>query len=406
MKAETYAVAAPSARPRKGLTSSAGLRALVRSKGATRVLVTALAAGCAGLAAGYFAGYGLVDAARGELGLAATRTQDERARASKDLETLRALLAEQRARLEEQAQDRTFMQHRLLDEIVALRTRQQARETEWRDTLAALRDRDAQTRADLAALRADLAGIATRGPGAGPFAGFAKQYQDGLFLVVLRTSEGQLVPLGTAFAIRADGILGTNAHVGRSLEDLLRRLQRLGSPAVALAIMNRHPERALRIVRWRVHPGHDPQKTHSVDACLLEVATGGAPLPVVLPLATQLELTELAAGQPIGLLGFPGEVTDPANPIATFERGDVGRITTLDGTRGPRAKELLVQHSAPAARGSSGSPIISEAGRVVAIHTSGLEIQFLAEQREISLRPSGIHWGLRADVLLEMLATE
>jgi len=290
------------------------------------------------------------------------------------------------------------MKKQLLDELSGMDAKNQQKQLELRSRLLELRRKHESQLEQIKALKQALGQVARRVED--PFARITQRYSEAIFIIGIRGVQGQLLALGTGFAVRADGVLATNGHVVRSLLGLVKKYRKQGSMVHPVAVMNRRPDRIYRIIDTLTHPGYQPGVTRSKDVTLLLLDMRSARLPAVLPVATTSQLRKLRLGQSIALIGFPGEVNDPYSPIATFKRGDIGRLTTLAQSHGAFEEMILVQHSAPTTPGNSGSPIIDREGRVVAIHNSGLSIRL---SRVRFVPSTGLHWGIRADVILELL---
>ena len=123
-----------------------------------------------------------------------------------------------------------------------------------------------------------------------------------------------------------------------------------------------------RAVQGRV-TGADPDH----DLVVLDVDTGDAP---ALPWS-DVELTE---GTPVFAAGR----------TTTGHRVTFGLVSGVDHAfRGPRGRRVkgAVEHTAPLARGSSGGPLLDQAGAVVGINTHRLgEGFYLAQPADASLR--------------------
>lgn len=296
---------------------------------------------------------------------------------------------------------REALQRDVLEQMERIQREGRRTESELREALLSLRSRYARAEVELAAARRELERRAGR---RARFSEAVQRSREALYLVVVQRRDGGLVQLGTAFAVRRDGVLVTGAHVAIAQRELVRRLALVGEKAEPLVVMNHAPDRVFSVLSARTHPDYQQGRARSADVALLQIETGGAALPAVMTLAPRAELLGLQVGGQVGLIGFPGEVTDAARPIATFKRGDISRITTFDGDRGPRAKEQLIQHTAVATGGNSGSPLIDSQGRVVAVHSAGLSIVVQGEGGSVRLRPStGIHFSVRADLIFDLL---
>ena len=103
------------------------------------------------------------------------------------------------------------------------------------------------------------------------------------------------------------------------------------------------------------------------DLAVVSVDTGGAPV-----LAWAPEDSAAAPGSPVFAVSNPGG----RGLQVTF-----GFVSSVVGSfRGPRGRKIQgsVEHTAPLARGSSGSPIVDEDGRLLGINTNRLGEGFYA----------------------------
>jgi S1-C subfamily serine protease len=110
----------------------------------------------------------------------------------------------------------------------------------------------------------------------------------------------------------------------------------------------------------------------------------------VLPLA---ERDALYAGAPVFAFGFP----------AADVLGSEGKVTdgVISALRGPEGEEHLVQTSAPIQPGSSGGPLLDDAGRVVGLVVATLRSD--AFYSAVGELPQNVNWAVRADVLRRVL---
>ena len=103
-----------------------------------------------------------------------------------------------------------------------------------------------------------------------------------------------------------------------------------------------------------------------------------------LDVASRSQAMALKVGDPIGTMGFPGELQDFGGrirvnnlfPIATFENGTVSALRPRDETVDFEIPDdtYIVQHSFDTTGGTSGSPIFDKNGRVVAVNNASMQI--------------------------------
>jgi len=212
--------------------------------------------------------------------------------------------------------------------------------------------------------------------GFGPAAG---ELSRSVYLVAVE-QQGERRAVATAFAVSANGLLATTAHVAAELEQS-GALAKEGD-LHAVALLTDSGSEALPIVGAFLHPGHDSD-TFQNDVALLQV---GAEEPLSsLSLADSPALKELGRGVALGVFGFPARTTDTGDPRARFLE------TTLGEVRGGRYFEI----GPGILPGMSGSPIFTRDGEVIGVVVGG-------ELDETDRRGEG-NWGLSVAALSEML---
>lgn len=202
-----------------------------------------------------------------------------------------------------------------------------------------------------------------------------------VYLVAFEDQSGRR-PLGTAFAVRSDGLLATNAHVA----DVLRQ-RRAESLGVGRGIVIRSDSDEVREVlqvqlnpRWRVGSIAD-------DVALLRV-DGGDPL-VPLQLGDAAAVAALSRGTQLASVGFPAAEVDAKRPR--------GRLTVdvLGDIRDQRYLAVGLE----IAPGTSGSPIFRADGVVVGLVAGG---KFVAGP-DGKPESTKINWGIAVVALQELL---
>ena len=202
-----------------------------------------------------------------------------------------------------------------------------------------------------------------------------------VYLVAFEDPSGRK-PLGTAFAVRADGLLATNAHVADVLRQ--RRAAALGG---GRAIVIRGDSDEVREVlqvqlnpRWRVGSIAD-------DVALLRV-DGAAPL-VPLQLGDAAAVAALSRGTQLASVGFPADEVDPKRP-----RGRLA-VDVLGDVRDQRYLAVGLE----IAPGTSGSPIFRSDGVVVGLVAGGKFVSGTDGKQE----STKINWGISVVALQELL---
>ncbi|MBN2340677.1 MAG: trypsin-like peptidase domain-containing protein [Deltaproteobacteria bacterium] len=185
----------------------------------------------------------------------------------------------------------------------------------------------------------------------------------------------------TAFAI-GPNLLATNAHC-------VRKATREYSTVWAL--MNEAPKNRYQIKKMYAHPDYTPESI-TPDVGILEI---NGSLETYVKMAGKEQLRELEPGSFVYLFGFPGKLNNLAQPVATFVRGEIGRVTALDHSISSFDKNTLLQHSAAISEGTSGSPMFNLDGYVVGINAGGY-----ADNGKMM---PGYNFGIRVDLVAPLL---
>lgn len=281
-----------------------------------------------------------------------------------------------------------------------------------------------ETEAKLASLQQDLVASEaklreeTKKAGGPQWADLMEKYRESVFLIVFDAPAGPngeppAGGIGTAFAITADGLLATNGHV----VDPFLQLAAAKRQYVALAVQN-HTGRIFDITHSIKHPQYT--RVNSPDLGLIRINTQGTAL-VAMPVADEERLKQVRIGVQLGTIGYPGELGStyfkgldlknrkaPAAQ-ATFKDGWIGRLTGFDDRVGTFATNHWVQHSASLSGGTSGSPMITPDGYVVAVNNSGIDLNVQTQVQSgaaVERTPSAAEIGhaVRADLLTRFIA--
>ena len=220
---------------------------------------------------------------------------------------------------------------------------------------------------------------------------------------------GGFIFIGTGFAAHYPNTIWTNAHVALAVREAMGIVQdNAGNIAIhaipvavrsGTAIGGAHTHR-LNIDAVRVHPEYDPDAFDTPDlAVFLLDDEPDQNVPSFLPrdLAIQLQV-----GQPVGTLGFPGELTTPfvAVPIATFKDGTISALRpySMEETQVTPENSKIVQFNLGLTGGTSGSPVFDHEGFIVAVSFSVVGALVVDEEGLPVMVPIGdLDFGVRVD---------
>ena len=235
------------------------------------------------------------------------------------------------------------------------------------------------------------------------------------FAVILEDRDGLSRVIGTAWPLQA-GMLVTNAHVAKVADSL--------KPGEKLLVRKPGETRAIAVTGKRLHPGYDAFNDF-VDKAIatsqgFQSLTEGAAMPSAYDVAILdvdpaadlgkfLVLSDdpaaLTAGTPLAFAGYPIEGTGAQklaqlrpNPVLQF-----GRVTALSDYflfSADKPNALLIENSLPATGGASGSPIVDDSGKVVAVLSGGT-----VDIRDGARTPSAVmlNYAQRADLIRDVL---
>ena len=214
--------------------------------------------------------------------------------------------------------------------------------------------------------------------------------------------------IGTGFSLRTTATIWTNAHVVVGLIVALSQL--VDWQPIPFAVKSGTPifgEDTYLLQTFHVHPEYDGTPL-SPDIAIFVVDKTFQSGPFILPpdLADDLRV-----GQPIGTMGFPGEITgfDSIVPIATFKDGTVSALRPYNPitTSVAPANNRMVQHNMDLSAGTSGSPIFDHEGWIIAVNNAGTEKLVIDLNTGSPARvPTGnIGFGIRADEMWDFMAT-
>lgn len=245
----------------------------------------------------------------------------------------------------------------------------------------------------------------------------AEQYKGAVFLIAMRVTadslrnegqtypHGHLLPLGTAWAFDAKGLLATNGHMLAAAEEIRRALH----PQAELVLVQNETGRLFRPRRTRMHPRWKKEDMREIihDVAILAI---DEPLPVVFPVASTAQSHALSSGETVYSLGFPIERVGmmenlygyerPEQVVATLRQGVVQRLTNVDGQAADPGARRMVHLGLTTSGGQSGSPVFARDGTVVAI----LSATAVARIGSSSMPHPGLYtYSVRVDALEDLI---
>lgn len=228
-----------------------------------------------------------------------------------------------------------------------------------------------------------------------------RRSKNSVWLIQVKTKDEEWT--GTGWTV-GKGLLATNAHV---VQDIPERLAR-GEQVKAIAANDANQRIVLKLGRaWR-HPQWN-YENFFMDVGLMEVVSGDAGQP--LELATEQELADLDTPVPVGYVGFPsgGTFTKGENKLPAKQAftGHINSILSTDLNPDVNAENRMVSHNLLTSGGASGSPIINQHGKVIAVHNSGSKARAKvvtdSGQDGLSIVKSGFNGGVMVDILMDFM---
>lgn len=245
----------------------------------------------------------------------------------------------------------------------------------------------------------------------------------GAHYVVLRNAAGRETWGGTAFPI-GPNLLATNAHVAINREHM-------GPGSKLLVRAPGADGRTWEVVWHKLHPAYRVLETflredpllvetvksednpwgaqaltagNSYDVALMRVE--GPPLSPILEVASPEEVLKLRAGDPLAYAGYPsqdivGSEVQRMGPTPQVRTGLVTAMTDLFTMPAEPAYRRLVHHNLGTTVGTSGSPIISAAGKVVAVHNRST---YIATNDGPNVPIAVVAYAQRADLLADLVS--
>lgn len=212
--------------------------------------------------------------------------------------------------------------------------------------------------------------------------------------------------VGSGFNAHYRDAIWTNAHVVRGLIEGLRGVRHLNpQPFAVKAGTEVNGSNSYRLNRYFEHQDYDGTAASPDVAVFVVDGADFSPVPSFLP---SNFARDLRVGQPIGTLGFPGEIADPTTsfPIATFKDGTISAIRPYGTERPTSENSRFLQHNLDLSGGTSGSMIFDHNGDIVAVNNAGTERLVFDEHTGSPQRiPTGnIGFGIRVDEVWRLIS--
>lgn len=225
------------------------------------------------------------------------------------------------------------------------------------------------------------------------------QLDEAVYAIVVRV-QGQNYVIGTGFVAQFNNAIWTNAHVIQGVINTLRPIAHLRPQALAVKSGTAvgGPD-TYRLSSYYMHPDYD-DTVNSPDVGTFVVDAKFTRVPSFLP---RNRVNGLRVGQPIGTIGFPGEINNPysAVPIATFKDGTISALRSFsDGVITPE-NSRVIQHNLDTSGGTSGSLIFDHEGFIIGINHATFEsLVFDRHTGQPQRVPvSSLGFGIRVDEL-------
>ena len=247
----------------------------------------------------------------------------------------------------------------------------------------------------------------------GDWSSTVEKVEEAVYALVFSTwnsNSSYFIFTGTGFSVD-EGVIVTNGHVIDGLTELSDEVESSwGYEWVAIQNITTTIGESdiLPVQLYAVHSGWNGN-VNSPDVGIVwvdETLTDQH-----LDVASRSQAMALKVGDPIGTIGFPGELQDFGGrirlenifPIATFKNGTVSALRPKDETVDFEIPDdtYIVQHSFDTTGGTSGSPIFDKNGRVVAVNNASMQIN--SGEISYSVGLGSLGFGIRADKIQELL---
>lgn len=205
----------------------------------------------------------------------------------------------------------------------------------------------------------------------------------------------------SGFASRYTDAVWSNAHCVDAMEEI--REQLAGRSPEFHVIQSGSPlggPRKYDIVRGEKHPDYDPEDIDTEDLGVFVLED--EPIEVGLNILPLSFVDDLVVGQPVGTMGFPGEMgilsgNTSRTVTSTFKDGTISAMRTYATGQYP---STVVQYNFGTTGGTSGSAVFDHNGWLVAVNHAGIEHMVLdVEGNEVRIPIGDLDFGIRVDAV-------
>jgi pSer/pThr/pTyr-binding forkhead associated (FHA) protein len=228
------------------------------------------------------------------------------------------------------------------------------------------------------------------------------KYGNSVYLVCARSPGVPVIPVGTAFPIDSHGLFATNAHVVIGIATLLKKI-----PDLEFYVVSPGGRVEYKLKDWLAHREYVEGDKYTPDVGVLHADVPENARLLAVPLATDSELRQIEMGSELCYVGYPSLDKDDFVQLKQIVprafRGNVVRLMNLHKEEADFEHAVLLEHNMHSSGGASGSPIFGTCGKVVALHFAGTG-NIDAGTGIVRHVEAGIKWGMRADLLRDVLA--
>ena len=208
----------------------------------------------------------------------------------------------------------------------------------------------------------------------------------------------------SGFAAYYTSMIWTNAHCVDGIGEIVELWSDTPSAALRFYVIQAGTSLSgdqryeIDIDRIWKHPDYDGTP-RSEDIGIVDI---DGTVPVLMDFLPQEYADAISVGQPIGTMGFPGELGSTGGAAdqritATFKDGTVSALRMVVSGDSPH---VALQHNFDTSGGTSGSAIIDHNGWIVAFHNAGISSEVTdTEGNVVQIGHASLGEGIRVDAV-------